>query len=218
MPHPAGGRQFAEQRYPRGCNGRKSVPFGTGAIEDKRANYGLQDKCPVTKVRSFKLNRDPTRVHSECSDSLCAMRNYKKAPPRRRETGLIRSALDLSDLLSLKALWALTDLELNKLTFVQRLVSIHFDGGEVNENILSRLTLNKPESLRCIKPLHHTLFSSQRDHSSACDVLILVLTIPAGGTRKPRATPGSYPHSESQDRLGGGIFAQTDFAVQNLRG
>jgi hypothetical protein len=28
--------------------------------------------------------------------------------------------------------------------------------------------------------------------------------------------PGTYPHAESQDRLGGGIFAQTDFGVQNL--
>jgi hypothetical protein len=120
-------------------------------------------------------------------------------------------------LLSLHALWSLTDFELDKLAFVQRLVSIHFDGGEVNENVFSRLALDKPEALRRIKPLHYTLFSSQRDCSSVSDVLILVLAIPTGGTRMP-AMPGSYPHAESQDRLGGGIFAQTDFGVQNLKG
>jgi hypothetical protein len=134
-----------------------------------------------------------------------------------RNGALVRSALNLGDLLSLKALGALTDLELDKLAFVQRFVSIHFDGGEVNEDILSRLTLDKPEPLRCIKPFHHTLFSSQRDRSSASDVLILVLATPAGGTRIPEM-PGFYPHAESQDRLGGGIFAQTKFGVQNLEG
>src|ERR1039457_3388017 len=57
-----------------------------------------------------------------------------------------RSRLYLGDLLSLRALGTLTDLELHKLSFVQRLVSIHFDGGEVNEDVLSRLTLNEPKS------------------------------------------------------------------------
>jgi hypothetical protein len=65
----------------------------------------------------------------------------------------------------LKALRSLLDLELDKLAFVQRLVAIHLDGGEVNEDVLARLALNKPKPLRSIKPLDHTLFSSQRIYS-----------------------------------------------------
>jgi len=70
--------------------------------------------------------------------------------------------LDLRDVLSLKALGALADLKLHKLAFVQRLVSIHLDGGEVNEDIFTRLALDEPIALCCVEPFHHTLFSSQR--------------------------------------------------------
>jgi len=72
------------------------------------------------------------------------------------------SKLDLCDVLRLEALRTLTDLELNKLTLVQRLIAIHLDGGEVNEDVFPRLTLDETISLRCVEPLHHTLFSSQR--------------------------------------------------------
>jgi hypothetical protein len=87
----------------------------------------------------------------------------EKAPPPEREAGPeTGGVLDLRDVLSLKALGALADLKLHKLAFVQRLVSIHLDGGEVNEDIFTRLALDEPITLCCVEPLHHTLFSSQR--------------------------------------------------------
>jgi hypothetical protein len=76
-------------------------------------------------------------------------------------------ALDLGDVFSLKALGSLLDLELDQLTFVKRFVSIHLDRREVDEDVVSRLALDKSKSLRRIEPLHHTLFSSQSRNSSA---------------------------------------------------
>jgi hypothetical protein len=70
--------------------------------------------------------------------------------------------LDLGDVFSLEAFGALADLKLDKLAFVQRLVAVHLDGGEVNENILARLALNEPVPLGSVEPLDDTLFSSQR--------------------------------------------------------
>ena len=55
--------------------------------------------------------------------------------------------LDLGDVFSLEALGSLLDLELHKLAFVQRFVSIHLDRGEVNEDVVSRLALDKSKSL-----------------------------------------------------------------------
>jgi hypothetical protein len=57
-----------------------------------------------------------------------------KSAKRGPETGRV---LNLSDVFSLKALGALADLKFDKLPFVQGLVSIHLDGGEVNEDVLS---------------------------------------------------------------------------------
>jgi len=62
----------------------------------------------------------------------------------------------------LKAFRALTDFKFDELAFVQRLISVHLDGGKVNENILPGLALNETVPLCCVEPLHHTLFSSQR--------------------------------------------------------
>ena len=76
-----------------------------------------------------------------------AVRQQKSPASGLRNGAPSQCALNLGDLLSLKALWPLTHLELDKLAFVQRFVSIHFDGGEVNEDILSRLTLNEPKTL-----------------------------------------------------------------------
>jgi hypothetical protein len=99
----------------------------------------------------------------------------EEKPRLDEETGPVESKRsDLGDVLSLKALGPLLDLELHKLAFVQRLVSIHLNRGEVHEDVVSRLALDKSKSLRCVKPLHHTLFSSQSGNSSASDVLIPV--------------------------------------------
>jgi hypothetical protein len=44
---------------------------------------------------------------------------------------------------SLIALRSLLDLELDHLAFVQRLVSIHLNGGEVHEHVFARLALDE---------------------------------------------------------------------------
>jgi hypothetical protein len=75
------------------------------------------------------------------------------------------TVLSLGNVFSLKAFRPLLYLKLHKLAFVQRLVSIHLDGGEVNEDVLPRLALNEPKPLRGVEPFDHTLFSSQRSYS-----------------------------------------------------
>src|SRR5258708_4153090 len=53
---------------------------------------------------------------------------------------------------------ALLYFEFHRLAFIQGLVPIHLNGGEVNENIFSGLALDKPVALRSIEPLHCSLF------------------------------------------------------------
>src|SRR6266446_2342588 len=65
------------------------------------------------------------------------------------------------DVFGLKALGALLDLKLHRLPFRQRLVSIHLNRGEMDEDVLSRLALNEPIAFCCVEPLDHTLFSAQ---------------------------------------------------------
>ena len=47
------------------------------------------------------------------------------------------------DVFSLIALRSLFDFELDHLAFVQCLVSVHLDGGEVNEHVFARLALDE---------------------------------------------------------------------------
>ncbi len=47
------------------------------------------------------------------------------------------------DVFSLIAFRALLDLELDHLAFVQRLIAVHLDGGEVNEYIFAGLALDE---------------------------------------------------------------------------
>ena len=90
-----------------------------------------------------------------------------EVPFHRSTGGLHRvSKLGFGYVFSLKTLGTLPDLELDQLSLVQRLIAIHLDRGEVNENIFSRLPLDETITLRCIEPLHHALFSSQRIRSS----------------------------------------------------
>src|SRR5216683_341382 len=61
--------------------------------------------------------------------------------------GLSSHSLEACNVLSLKALRALLHFELHRLTFVEGLVTVHNDGGEVHENIFSRLALD--ETVAC---------------------------------------------------------------------
>src|SRR6266568_8578010 len=72
--------------------------------------------------------------------------------------GLSSHSLEACNVLSLKALRALLHFELHRLTFVEGLVTVHNDGGEVHEDIFSRLALDEPVAFRSIEPLHCSLF------------------------------------------------------------
>ena len=67
--------------------------------------------------------------------------------------------LEAGDVRCLQALGAAGNFEFNRLAFVQRLVSLRLNGGEMDENILAGLALNESESLAGIEPLHCSLFS-----------------------------------------------------------
>src|SRR5258708_40117174 len=72
-----------------------------------------------------------------------------RAVPRR---------LDRRNVFSLKAFGALFHFKLHSLPFVEGLVAVHGNRGEVHENIFSRLALNETKAFGGIKPLHCSLF------------------------------------------------------------
>jgi hypothetical protein len=70
------------------------------------------------------------------------------------------SSVDLEglDVRCLQALWTFGNFEFNRLAIIQRLVAIGHDGGEVNENVFSALSLDESKALAGIEPLHCSLF------------------------------------------------------------
>src|SRR6202790_2854525 len=48
--------------------------------------------------------------------------------------------------------------ELNRLAFVQRLISLRLDGGEMDEDVLAGLALDESKPLAGIEPLYCSLF------------------------------------------------------------
>jgi hypothetical protein len=70
----------------------------------------------------------------------------------------VQQVLQSCDVRSLQALGARGHFEFNCLAFVQRFVTFRRDGRKVDENILAGLALDESEALRCIKPLHCSLF------------------------------------------------------------
>lgn len=136
-------------------------------------------------------------------EDALARRKPPRAGPKTCRT------LNLRDVFRLEALGALADLKLHKLAFVQRFVPIHLDGREVNEDVLSRLTLNEPVPLRCVEPLHDTLFSSQRCLLLVNDVPTPVKATPVASMVLPR---DRAPRKRCRrTAISGGILAQTEF-------
>src|SRR2546425_4226452 len=79
-----------------------------------------------------------------------------------------RKKLDGLDVRGLRALGALHDLEFHTLTFRQRLVPLLRDRGEVNEDVLSTLTLDESVALLVREPLDGAL-SQLLPPSKTCD-------------------------------------------------
>ena len=55
-----------------------------------------------------------------------------------------------------RALWTLGNLELYFIALIKGFESIPFNGGEVNEDIISIISGNEPVALLLIKPLYTT--------------------------------------------------------------
>lgn len=66
--------------------------------------------------------------------------------------------LESRDVRRLKALGAFGDLELNCLAFVERLVPVRHNRGEMHKYVLTGLALNEAKSLAGVEPLYCTLF------------------------------------------------------------
>ena len=110
--------------------------------------------APMRKIQFFIVSQSIPPIPPRAQKWLCPPKQTEPFP----ETG---DRLDLTNVFSLKALRSLANLELHKLTFIQRLISIHLNRRKVHEHILTRLPLDESETFRRIKPLHHSLFSCQ---------------------------------------------------------
>jgi hypothetical protein len=71
--------------------------------------------------------------------------------------------------LSLQTLGSLLDFKFHRLPFVEGLVALGLDGGEMDKNILAGLSLDETVSLGRIKPLDCSLLSAHFDLSYSID-------------------------------------------------
>jgi hypothetical protein len=67
--------------------------------------------------------------------------------------------LESGDVRGLQALRPTGDFEFNRLSFVQRLISLRLNRGEMDENVLAGLTLDESIAFAGVEPLHYSLLS-----------------------------------------------------------
>jgi hypothetical protein len=97
--------------------------------------------------------------------------------------------LGSGNVLCLKALGALCHFKFYSLAFVQRLVAIHLNRGEVHKNIFPGLALDETVALRSIEPLHSSLFLHFHDLEIGIALRLLVRFVEVS----KRLTPPSFP-------------------------
>ena len=82
---------------------------------------------------------------------------------KKKRAGLRQPAfpfrLEASDVRGLQTFRSASDLEFNRLAFVEGLVAFRLDRGKVHEDVLTRLALDESESLAGVEPFHCSLFS-----------------------------------------------------------
>src|SRR5207248_5481473 len=103
--------------------------------------------------------REPRHVHHLVSaDRHLREILAKEGPPSGGPLFEFRKeVLDRLDVRGLGALGALDDLELHALALGQRLVAVHLDRREVDEDVLATLALDEPVALLIREPLHGAL-------------------------------------------------------------
>jgi len=77
------------------------------------------------------------------------------SPPK---AGSLSCYLEGGYVRGLQTLGPTGDFEFNRLTFVQRLISLRLNRGEMDENVLAGLALDESKSLAGVEPLYRSLF------------------------------------------------------------
>src|ERR1700751_186059 len=98
----------------------------------------VSSRPPIIRTASTKPNR---HKNSQRAGPGCAGPGPQNTSTRLRSRG---------NVFSLIAFRSLFDLEFDHLAFVQRLVSVHLDGGEMNEHVFARLALNETIPFRSV--------------------------------------------------------------------
>ncbi len=70
-----------------------------------------------------------------------------------------RLPLQADNVFRLKALGALGDFKLHRRALLKAAIAFTLNGGEVDENVLSRRALDETVALAGVEPLHCSLFS-----------------------------------------------------------
>jgi hypothetical protein len=83
---------------------------------------------------------------------------------------IAQANLDNLNVLSLPALGALGDVELNALAFLKRTETVRLDGSVMDEDVLAVFAAQKSKSLGVVKPLDCALFHG---------VLLLITELPS---------------------------------------
>ena len=71
---------------------------------------------------------------------------------------VVSRVLEWLDVRGLQALRPASDFEFDRLPFIERLVALRLNGGEVDENVLAALALDEPKALAGVEPLYCSLF------------------------------------------------------------
>jgi len=82
-----------------------------------------------------------------------------KMPEILSDNGHSCSYLDRLNILSLPALWTFGHVELHRLPFLQAAKPTSLSGGEMHEDVLSRLAADEAIAFGVVKPLYCSLFN-----------------------------------------------------------
>jgi len=155
----------------RGKSPHATPAYGApGKSKATEQDKGEKQIPPATAGRHQRSPKAGDRVRD---DNLGAHTPGQVCEGGTRPGKLREAGLDCGDVLGLETLGTLADFKFDQLPFVQGLVAVHLDRGEVHENIFTRLALNESVPFGSVKPLDDTLFSGQLPDSLRSEMLSL---------------------------------------------
>src|ERR1700677_29796 len=137
--------------------GRRNPSKDGGWVRPSRAIPNSTRSTAAAPAGAFRSARSYTSAQAQ---SLRFADAAKLGASEYDQTGL-----QTDDVLSLQTFRSLLDFEFHCLAFVERLVPFRLDRRKVHKHIFSGLALNETKTLRCVKPLHCSLFFSHLDCS-----------------------------------------------------